>query len=184
MTKVIQVELGGRKLRQIVRSTVKHDLWLMDKIRRSGMREITMMVGESAEDFASRLLDTLIQSNSVTPLIAGCFMDEDMDDLKWSPESAMELAKFIDELDSEQDKSKVFEIVVSLVTSFLETGVVSLMTSLNSLKKDQLPQQKDVDEFGKNLLSAETPTLENLKTQLGRCPEMTGDVFKSSSIGH
>lgn len=173
MAKAIKVTLGGREVRQVLRSTVRHDMWLMDKIQRSGIKEIHMLASESAEEYAQRLLETLIRSGSVTPLVAGCFIDEKMDDLQWSPEFAKELETYIDGLYEPEDKKKVFELVVNLVGSFFETGVVSLKTSLNSLKNDPKQLQTSAEKSTSGDGVAEMPTLESLTEQSGSSPETT-----------
>jgi len=132
MTKAIEITVGGRKLRQVLTSTVRHDLHLMNQIRKSGISEIIKHAEESAEEFANRLLNQLIQSQALIPVLASCFIDAERTDLDWSPESSEQLAQFLEGLTDKEDKSTVFAFAVRLVMDFFEQGVVSLRTSLSS----------------------------------------------------
>lgn len=132
--KAVELTLGGRKVRQILKSTVRHDLHMMEAIRKSGLNGIVKHVDESPQAFAKRLLDTLISTGSFVPVLASCFIDAEKEDLSWTPESSEQLAQFFSELSEPEDKQVVFGYAVQLVMDFFKSGVVSLEVSLSSLK--------------------------------------------------
>jgi len=136
--KAVEHTLGGRKFRQILKSTVRHDLYMMEAIRKSGLNGITKRVDESPDEFALRLLDQLISTNAFVPVLASCFIDADKQDLDWTPESSEQLAKFFENLSEPEDKNVVFQLAVRLIMDFFEQGVVSLRASLSSSRKSSL----------------------------------------------
>lgn len=132
MTKAIEVTLGGRKFRQILKSTVEHDLWMMDQIRSSGVDSVTMEVSERPEEFAERLLKQFVKTGMLVKVLAGSLIAAEQEDLNWTPEMADELAGFFGKLSDPVDKDTLFGMTAHMVAGFFEQGVVSLMTSLKS----------------------------------------------------
>lgn len=143
MSKAIEITLSGRKLRQVLKSTVGHDLWLMDRIRASGVDTVAMDASEDPKEFAERILRQFVKTGSLVKVLAGSLIDAEMDDLKWTPKHAEELASFLEGLHDQEDKDQLFSLTAYMVAGFFEKGVVSLMTSLNSSKLSAVEVSKE-----------------------------------------
>jgi len=123
------LELGGRKLRAIKTSTVAHDVWMMARVADAGIRQVTMLPGETPEAFATRLTGELASSGQVLNLLGGILIFEDREDLDWTPAMAAETAAFLGSLTEPADKQMVLSQVASLVAGFFEAGLTSFTTS-------------------------------------------------------
>lgn len=146
MAKAIELTIAGKRLRQIVKSTVRHDLHMMNQIRMSGLNGVVKRVDETAEQFSRRLLDELIRTESLVPVVASCFIEADKEDLSWTVESSEQLAKFLNEISDDEGKQVVFSLAVRLVAGFFEAGVASLLLSPSSSSSSQKRQETDPEQ--------------------------------------
>jgi hypothetical protein len=130
--------LGGRTFLPVRESTVEQDFRFLALIKRARVDEVVMHPGESPEAFARRLLETTIESGMILDLL-GCLLvpediapqDRDPGEV-WTSEMGRETAQFLGQLRDPKDKAEVRGLVLSLLVSFFESGIVSLWTSRTS----------------------------------------------------
>ncbi len=127
--------LGGRTFLPVTESTVEQDFRFLALVKQARIDEITMAQGESPEDFARRLLETTIENGVILDLL-GCLLvpedrapqDRDPGEV-WTRQMGDETARFLGGLRSPKDKAEVRGLVLSLLVSFFDSGIVSLWTS-------------------------------------------------------
>ena len=130
--------LGGRTFLTIRESTIEQDFRFLALVKQARIDEVVMQPGESPEAFARRLLEVTIESGAILDLL-GCLLvpedkaprDRDPGEA-WTPEMGQETARFLGQLRDPKDKAEVRGLVLSLLVSFFESGIVSLWTSTTS----------------------------------------------------
>lgn len=130
--------LGGRAFLTIRESTVEQDFRFLALVKRARIDEIVMAPGESPEAFARRLLEATVESGAILDLL-GCLLvpenaapkDRDPGEA-WTREMGEETARFLGRLREPGDKARIRSLVLSLLVSFFESGIVSLWTSTTS----------------------------------------------------
>ena len=130
--------LGGRTFLPVLESTVEQDFRFLRLIGQARIDEVVMQPGESPEAFARRLLEATIESGVILDLL-GCLLvpedlasgDRDPGEV-WTSELGHETARFLGGLRDAEDKARVRSLVLSLLVSFFESGIVSLWTSPTS----------------------------------------------------
>jgi len=131
-------DLGGRVFLPVNESTVEQDFRFLSLVGQARIGEITMAQGESPEDFARRLLETTIESGVILDLL-GCLLipedrapqDRDPGEA-WTRQMGNETAQFLGGLRTPKDKAEVRGLVLTLLVSFFDSGIVSLWTSKTS----------------------------------------------------
>ena len=127
--------LGGRVFLPVSESTVEQDFRFLALVKQARVDEITMTQSESPEDFARRLLETTIESGVILDLL-GCLLipedrapqDRDPGEA-WTRQMGDETARFLGGLRTPKDKAEVRGLVLTLLVSFFDSGIVSLWTS-------------------------------------------------------
>lgn len=140
--------IGGRTFLPLRESTVEQDFRFLALVKRARIDEVVMQPGESPEVFARRLLEVTIESGAILDLL-GCLLipedkapqDRDPGEV-WTPEMGQETARFLGQLRDPKDKAEVRGLVLSLLVSFFESGIVSLWTSTTS-SAEAIPNPKD-----------------------------------------
>jgi hypothetical protein len=140
--------IGGRTFLPLRESTVEQDFRFLALIKRARIDEVVMQPGESPEAFARRLLEVTIESGVILDLL-GCLLipadiapqDRDPGEV-WTPVIGQETARFLGQLRDPKDKAEVRGLVLSLLVSFFESGIVSLWTSTTS-STEAIPSPKD-----------------------------------------
>ena len=140
--------IGGRTFLPLRESTVEQDFRFLALIKRARIDEVVMQPGESPEAFARRLLEVTIESGMILDLL-GCLLvpediapqDRDPGEV-WTPVVGQETARFLGQLRDPKDKAEVRGLVLSLLVSFFESGIVSLWTSTTS-STEAIPSPKD-----------------------------------------
>jgi hypothetical protein len=130
--------LGGRTFLPVTESTVEQDFRFLALVKQARIDEITMAQGESPEDFARRLLETTIENGVILDLLGCLLVPEDRAPLDrdpgeaWTKQMGDETARFLGSLRNPRDKAEVRGLVLTLLVSFFDSGIVSLWTSKTS----------------------------------------------------
>lgn len=143
--------IGGRTFLPLRESTVEQDFRFLALVGRARIDEVVMQPGESPEAFARRLLEVTIESGVILDLL-GCLLipediapqDRDPGEV-WTPEVGQETARFLGQLRDPKDKAEVRGLVLSLLVSFFESGIVSLWTSTTS-STEAIPEPESKQE--------------------------------------
>lgn len=122
---VAPLVLGGRRFRPVAQGSVEHDVWLMGRVRLSGLPEIPRAENETPEDWASRLLAAVLASGALLELLGGLLVPEATPDEAWSPTLARETAAFIGALREPEDKLVVQSLALSVLLPFLQSELAS-----------------------------------------------------------
>lgn len=145
------VVLAGRRFVPVGESTVEHDGEVMRLLRRAGVSFERSGVGE---EFAYEVLATLVETNTLLPLVACMIVPEAAAPRRpgrfvrflervgilersavrggWSPEVAAETVAFLKQLDEPEDKTKVYALVAALLVPFLNGALRSWRPSPRS----------------------------------------------------
>jgi len=140
--------IGGRTFLPLHESTVEQDFRFLALINRARIDEVVMQPGESPEAFARRLLEMTIESGAILDLLGCLLIPEDIAPQDrdpgeaWTPEVGRETARFLGQLRDPKDKAEVRSLVLSLLVSFFESGIVSLWTSTTS-STEAIPDPKN-----------------------------------------
>lgn len=130
--------LGGRTFLTIKESTVEQDFLFLALVKRARLDEVVLEPGESPEDFARRLLEAAVESGAILEILACLLVPEQAAPRgrdpgeAWTREMAEETARFVGGLKKPEDKDKIKGLVLSLLIPFVESGIVSLRTSMTS----------------------------------------------------
>ena len=130
--------IGGRTFLPLRESTVEQDFRFLSLIKRARIDEVVMEPGESPEAFARRLLEVTIESGVILDLLGCLLVPEDLaprdrdSGEAWTRQMGEETARFLGQLRDPRDKAEVRSLVLSLLVSFFEGGIVSLWTSTTS----------------------------------------------------
>ena len=123
------IELGTRKFRAITNSTVEHDFTVMQVLAKAGLDTVAQQEGESFDDFAVRLLSTVISSGYAFDLIGAFIVPEETAELDWTPQLSIDTARFVRKLTDPEDKLKIRQLVVILLAGFSQAGLLSFAAS-------------------------------------------------------
>src|SRR5690348_15785244 len=131
-----QLTIGGRAFRAIAESTLGHDIWLMQRVRAAQLYDFPMRAGETATDFAQRLLDHALASPAFFELVAGIILPADVADMDWKPAVAEDTAQFLAGLQGHEGKLQARNLVLTVLVPFLQSGLASLTVSAPSSLPD------------------------------------------------
>jgi hypothetical protein len=120
-----RLRLGGAVWRVVKDSTLEHDFCALRAARAIGVDDAGMLPGESAEQFAQRLLAMVIDSGQVFDLLGCMVLPETVPDERWTPAEAARTADFLRALRAPEDKAEVQSLVVSLLIGFFADGLRS-----------------------------------------------------------
>lgn len=124
--------LGGRTYVPVVRSTLEHDLHVMGTLRAAGIDELPLAPGETAEEYAVRMVGMLLAGGRGLDLIAAMIRPEEGRDEDWTLAGAAAVRAHLAGLTDEADKQQAQGLLVSVLVPFLESGLVSLKRSVTS----------------------------------------------------
>lgn len=119
---------AGKPFRAITDGTIQWDDATMREIRAARLDSTPMMVGETAERYALRLLDELLLSGRALPLIGCLVIPADIADEDWTPKIAEETSRFVGKCKGKEDREEYRLLLTSAMISFLESGLASLKT--------------------------------------------------------
>lgn len=137
--------LGGRAFLAIGESTIEQDLHFLALVKKAKIDQVVMRPGESAESYARRLLEATVESGTILDLL-GCLLvpedaaprDRDPGEV-WTLEMGEETARFLGRLRAPEDKATLRGLVLSLLVSFFEHGIVSLWRLPTSSREGTIP---------------------------------------------
>lgn len=124
--------LGGRCFVPVTHSTVEHDFTFMGLVHEAGLDTLEPAPGEAYPAFAERLLKHAVTSKKTMPMLGCLLIPEGMRQEDWTPALCDETAQFIGRLTSDEDKSKVHQLVLSLLIDFFRTGLIYYASSQTS----------------------------------------------------
>jgi hypothetical protein len=122
------LKLGGREFDVIREGTIEWDVTLLNLLQGCGLADVTLMIGETAEQLAMRVYRTLMSQGAVFEIL-GCVLNPAGEDpLKWTPSRMAETAAFVRALSSKADKAAITSQINSLVAGFFQQGLLSVRT--------------------------------------------------------
>lgn len=123
------IELGGKRFTRPAEWTMKQDAYLMKLAHRAGLDRIKLQPGETAEDLVDRLLGMLLENDLALEMLGGMLMPEGWEPTQWGPDVAREIAKHLENLTAQEDKTAVRGLISQLLIVFFRNGIASLRTS-------------------------------------------------------
>lgn len=118
-----EITIQGRRYTQIVNGTFAHDMWLMSKIRESGLSNIKINEGESQDEFIERIAAVAFESGGALDLLGGTCLPEGVESGKWTPEIAKATADFFGGVTDPKDKQIIRSMMAGLLFHFFVSGV-------------------------------------------------------------
>src|SRR6266403_531754 len=146
------MKLGGREFDVVSRGTIEWDVALLTVLQGLGLADVVLGPGETAEQLAHRILKTLTSTPKLFDLLGCLLVPKGTELFDWSPELQQQTASFIKRLHGEEDKAAIKSQVVSMVTVFFQSGLLSMQTCLPSSPA----QEMRTEQPGPSTASAET----------------------------
>lgn len=128
------IKVGDKMFTHVDCTTMLQDVYFWKRAKRAGLRNLSMQDGESADDFAVRIAEALVESEDMFELIAATVVPADPPGQTWTPLIAKETARYFAGLTSSEAKAGLQAVMVGLVIGFFERGLTSVWTSPSSLK--------------------------------------------------
>ena len=129
------ITIAGKAFKAVTDSTLEHDMWTLQQLQRSGIDTIVMEEGESADNFAQRMLIQLLTNGTIFDLLGGLLMPASLKGADWTPEIAAESAKLFARTTGDE-KILVRKQIAGAMESFLAAG---LLSSIRSRRSSALP---------------------------------------------
>ena len=127
MAKVFKID--GQMWRAVEQTTLENDFFVMKQLRVSGIANCTPNPGESAQNYAVRLLYAIVENGVPFELLGGLLLPQGIPDEQWSTEHAETTAAVFRKLTAPEDKAEVQAILISLITDFFIAGLRYLAPS-------------------------------------------------------
>jgi hypothetical protein len=121
--------IGGVTYIPVQNPTVRHDCWIMGRVKEAGLGEVELREGERPEDWAKRFMFQLMSSDSALLFMGGVLVPKDT---VWSPKVAQETARHLGDLTSDEDKEVIFGYLLTTLIAFFESGLTSLWSTRKS----------------------------------------------------
>lgn len=116
------IELGGRRFRVMSVMTIRRNLSIQKHLRAAGLIDrLGAGENETAEQWARRVLNRLVDSGQLCLMLAHHLIPEDLPDVKWTEQTAQETAAFVEEL-AAGEGAGVYTLVVDLLVFFYAAG--------------------------------------------------------------
>ena len=174
-------KLGGRTFVAVRESTVEQDYTFLSLVAEAGISELTMEPEEAPDVFTRRILDATVRNGAVLKLLGCLLIPEEMIPKRsrfaigrkaepgeaWTPELSEQTAAFLGRLTSPKDKAKIRELVLSLLLSFFESGIVSLWTTATSYDETIPDDASESPEEESPSSRPETSSLESPVSAVG-----------------
>lgn len=127
MSKTFKID--GALYHTIERSTLANDFYVMQQLRRAGIADCTPRGGETANDYALRLLYSIIDAGAPFELLGGLLLPEGIPDEKWTVEQAETTAAVLRQVTDPADKAEIQKILIAVMTDFFCAGLRYLKPS-------------------------------------------------------
>jgi len=146
-------DLGRRTFRNIERSTIQQDYWLMDRLSEAGIIDLQPADGEDTITYSRRLMKSLIRDGQGFRIIGGLIVPADLGDMDWSPEVADATAEHLKQLTDPGDKQVVHGMLATAYLRFFQDGLLLL-----ELTKSRLAQSGAKTQPGQSSTEPADPT--------------------------
>lgn len=124
--------LGGRDYVPVTQSTLEHDLHYLKLRTRAGFDHLEKIETESWDDYAVRLLDRVVATGQILPLLGCLLIPAGTDPMSWTPELGRETAERLGRIGRPGEKDVVRALALSLLLDFFEHAPASLPGSRTS----------------------------------------------------
>lgn len=115
--------IGETLYRMVERSTLANDFHVMKHLRAAGLADCSPGQGEAAEDYALRLLYTVVENGAPFELLGGLLLPEGIPDEQWTAELAAATAGALRRITDPADKAEVQKLLIGLLTDFFREGL-------------------------------------------------------------
>ena len=138
--------IDGRVYREIDRSTIANDFYVMRQMRAAGL-DAMKQTGETVDGFADRILSAVIENGVPFALLGGLLLPEGVADEQWTSNHAEATAARLAGATSREDKALIQKLIIQAITGFFAAGLLSSKPSLHAL----LPAEGDeMQPIGRN----------------------------------
>lgn len=125
-----KIVLGGRAFRGVPEGiTIRHDHWLMSRLKSAGLGELKRELGETARAYAERLLSFLVVSDRALELAGGLLLPAEIAPKDWTPDVAKATTEFIGGLTAPEDHETMKLVLMSMLIPFFKRELDSLTSS-------------------------------------------------------
>jgi len=124
------IELNGKRFVRAEETTVRHDFWLMHRIREAGLDQVRIKSRkrEDVDIAVEELIDRVVYSDHALILLGGLFLPEGLNPRDWTPEIAEEITKHLEAMTAKEDKEQIKPLIASMISGFFLSGLASLRT--------------------------------------------------------
>ena len=124
-----KVTLAGRTFHAVENSTLQHAIASCAMLQRMGLSDLVPRPGEADSAFRDRLMNSLVTSGELLPLLGHLMMPATKKGAEWTPFMAVQTAKFLGALKTPEDKAKLTGLIIDVTLFFCSAAIGSILTS-------------------------------------------------------
>ena len=141
------IVIAGRKFKPVVDSTIEHDVWTVELIKKCGLDVIEMQPGESPAEFAQRVFLQASKDLIVFDLLGGLLMPIDTKPENWTPEIAHETGRHFATVCEPEEKKAIRALIAEALMGFFAKGLSSTRISPRS-SIAETPEPEPINQPG------------------------------------
>jgi hypothetical protein len=127
----MEITIEGRKFESVQNGSFRYDIWMMNKIRESGLA-LQLIDGETQEAFMERIATKAYESGAGLDLLGGLFVPVGTNLKDWTPKLAASTAEFFGAVTDPDAKQLLRTQMASALFYFFVTALASSTTSPKS----------------------------------------------------
>lgn len=124
--------IAGRRYQPVGESTLEHDFWLLERLRRAGLDAIAVDPGADFDATARKIVTDAFAAGVAFDLLGGVLVPEGTPGEAWTPELAAETSAWAAKVADPEGKKLLQAAFVSALLGFFASGLVSFKTSPRS----------------------------------------------------
>lgn len=116
------VTLGGQPFRLVTESTFGHEIYFEGLIRKAGLDRMRPAEGETMDAFAVRLVDRVLYSDELLPIVGCLIVPADVEPSGWTREIAATTQAHVAALSDPAEIASVRQVICEALAVFFERG--------------------------------------------------------------
>lgn len=154
------IVLGGRTFApaNFDRMTSLMECHVMSVMRRSGIDRIMPELDDTDASWLLKLQAGVLDSGHMHELIAAYLLPVGTTERDWTREKAAEISRFLELVDTPEDRARIHELAVEVAFGFFARGVESLKRSQSALEAHNASNPPNKPQLPPNMSDAAAST--------------------------
>lgn len=123
------IQLGGENFIAQRNGCLEWEIWMQARITEAGLSRITTVKGETADQFAERMIAKALSSGKALVLLGGLMLPEGKSPDEWTPAMAADITRRMGKLRTAEDKEAAKGAIAAMLIGFFQNGFSSLKNS-------------------------------------------------------